>query len=219
MSLLDLINAAVASLPPAPETPSNRTLNTMASGASTQVPLLTGRPVHIPGPAFDPANPAVFGSYKTELVVFDDPDRGTIKVNYWGGPDPRPEPHDHPWEDSEGVSFRSHIVSGGYTEEVTHPDGRTEVRHFRAGDVNVMRADCFHTVFDVLPGTVTLMVCGPRRVRPEGDIQWGYLVDGQYVGPNHPRVKDSNFFDRFCLLNPHRRPQTGWAAGLPSSLA
>lgn len=177
--------------------------STVATGAATQVALFTARPIHVPD--------ADGGSYKTETVVYDGPG-GTIKINYWSAPDPRRDPHNHPWKinDKEdelyGVSFVSYIIAGGYEETVTYKNGAQSKRSYRAGDKNVAYYDEFHTVDSVLPGTVTVMVCGPRFTPPEGASHaWGYHIDREFVPAGDPRVSDTSFFGRFVAINPHRR--------------
>lgn len=181
--------------------------STIGLGSSTQVALFTGRPVHIPD------NEG--GSYKTELVVYDGPG-GTIKINYWSAPDPRRDPHNHPWkivgednfdEELNGVSFVAHIIEGGYEETVVYKGGAYGGgRTYRAGDKNVAYWDEFHTVDSVLPGTVTVMVCGPRFTPPEGASHaWGYQIEREFIPANDPRVSDPSFFGRFVAINPHRR--------------
>lgn len=214
ITLLALVQDAIAALPEG-DPNRNEELFTAASGAATRVQV--ARPVHIP--SFAGNDPAVFESFKTEVVLFDDPSRGTIKINFWSGADPRETPHNHPWEDADGIAFRSHIIRGGYTEVVTQPDGTVFERTYREGDINTVRTEDFHTVHSVLPDTVTLMICSPRREVVEGVPRWGYrLGDGEYVDMNHPEVGDPTFFARFTLLNPFRRPPAMWANGLPASL-
>lgn len=173
---------------------------TIGLSTSTQVALFTGRPVHIPDEEG--------GSFKTETVVYDGPG-GTIKLNYWSKKDPRPDRHNHPWKDEDGVSFVSYILQGGYTETVEYViDGETRVeqRVYRAGDKNTAMWAEFHTVDEVLPDTVTLMVCGPRYTPPEGKSHaWGYRIDNEFVPANAEKVADPTFFPRFLAINPHRR--------------
>lgn len=197
---------------------------TAGMGLSTTASLLTRGPIHVP----DLGN----GTYKTEIVLYDGPGVdvlalyylegaggrppapeikvGTLKLTWWHAGDPRPLPHNHPWRDKDGISFRSSILSGGYTETVYRLDGSTEQRVYRAGDVNVARHDEYHVVSDVLPQTVTLMACGPRVKPEEGQSPWGYLLTGDDgrmvpVGPTHPSVMDPGAGDRFKALNPHLR--------------
>jgi len=172
---------------------------TLALGASAQVALFTGRPIHIPDEGDS--------SFKTETTIYDGPG-GTIKINCWSKKDPRPDRHNHPWKDEDGVAFISYILKGGYTETVEFVDenGETQVetRTYRAGDKNVARWDEFHTVDEVLPDTVTLMICGPRYTPPGGHA-WGYRIEGEFVPANDAKVADPTFFSRFLAINPHRR--------------
>ena len=178
---------------------------TQGLGTSTSVALFGARPLHIPD--------LDGGSYKSEVVVYDGPG-GTIKINYWGSSDPREEAHNHPFRDEDDVSFTAYLLGGGYTDKrLTVADDGTvveQIKVFRAGDVNVVQYSEYHTVYDVLPGTVTIMVCGPRYKPANGDA-WGYLVQNpdtglfEKVGPNDPRVANPNFVASFKAMNPHRR--------------
>lgn len=154
--------------------------------------------------------------YKTDTVVFDQADQGTLKVTAWHQDDPRGEiAHNHPWSDETGVSFVSYIVRGGYTETRTNVDGTTVTRTYVAGDLNTSRYDEFHTVSDILPGTLTILMCAPRAVVAEGNQPWGYLVfkdaagaptaTGALVGLNDPRVADRSFVVRAAVQNPGLR--------------
>lgn len=110
-----------------------------------------------------------------------------IRLTWWHEPDPRTDPHNHPW------SFRSLILSGGYTEQ--RADGR-ELIH-RPGDINDVGAFVFHCVTAVLPQTVTLMFCGDYAKGGE----WGHIGDGGYV----PAKAEPAFLDAIRSINPHKR--------------
>jgi hypothetical protein len=178
---------------------------TQGLGTSTSVALFGARPLHIPD--------LDGGSYKSEVVVYDGPG-GTIKINYWGASDPREELHNHPFRDENGIAFMAYILAGGYTDKsiVLTEDGTAveRVKVFRAGDTNVVPYNAYHTVYNVLPGTVTIMVCGPRFKPANGDA-WGYIIQNpgtnlfEKVGPNDPRVANPNFLASFKAMNPHRR--------------
>jgi len=153
------------------------------------------------------------GCYKTELVLERSQER-VVKIHWWHGPDPRREPHNHPWE-----FFRSTILSGGYTETrwILNKDSGTwwsATRFYRKGEINEMPRDAFHTVDSVLPGTVTKMETGP--LVEGGD--WGYLVPANPdishtvirngdVGTYEKEEPDPKFFEQLCELNPHKRPR------------
>lgn len=202
----------------------SKELQTAASGSLKTSGFLMSCPVHIPGL---PNEKGDFGAFKTELVVCDQPIIGdkqllcTVKINYWHGDDPKEEPHNHPWKfpddvcnyylGVENVSFYSKIIRGGYTQRILYKDGSTTTEVLKEGDTNYVSVDSFHTVYDVLPGTVTLMVCGPRvDVGPPNESsRWGYLIDEEgsleVVSMFHPRVVDETFIERFKALNPHKR--------------
>ena len=150
-------------------------------------------PLHIPDDSG--------GCYKTELVI-ERSEKRVVKIHWWHGPDPRRDPHNHPWE-----FFTSTILSGGYTETrhwlwhepldgVDYP--RKSTITYRKGDVNHLPRCVYHTVDSVLPGTVTRMETGP--LVKGGD--WGYLIDGEHVKAEN----DPAFFAKLCELNPHKRP-------------
>ena len=94
------------------------------------------------------------GAYKTELVL----ERSTfrvVKLQWWHAPDPRREPHNHPWLsiDKDGVEyqFKSEILAGGYTETRHYLDGTTTTHTYRQGDVNVCLGGTFHRRFVISP--------------------------------------------------------------------
>jgi len=113
------------------------------------------------------------GYFRTAIDVFRSPET-TIKIHYWHSEDGLEKPHNHPWN-TDGVSFQSHILSGGYKETVYWLDNAGAVqsleRTFRAGDVNTALYEQYHVVSEVLPNTITLMVCGAQFPNNE----WGYL--------------------------------------------
>lgn len=124
-------------------------------------------------------------AYKTELVIFRSDDL-TIKINWWHDKDPRPEPHDHPWD------FTALILHGGYTETRYDRVGNNLGEFsYVAGDTNVVSTNIYHTVDSVLPGTVSLMVCG------HGTNTWGHLINGVAS----TAISDPDFFARMVALN------------------
>lgn len=154
--------------------------------------------------------------YKTDSVVFDNADQGTLKITLWHKDDPRGEtPHNHPWADKDGLSFISYIVRGGYTETRTNVDGTTETVTYVAGQTNTARYDEFHTVSNIQPGTLTILMCAPRAVVAPGNEPWGYITfkdldgtplpTGVLVGMNDPRVKDAAFIAKAAVQNPGLR--------------
>ena len=163
--------------------------NATSTGQAQNAELFNIVPIHAPN--------MKGGSYKTELTVVASKER-TVKLTWWHAPDPRREPHTHPWP------FVSTILSGGYTESV-YALGENgvefvETRTYKAGDQNHFPLfddagrRLAHTVDSVEPGTRTLMVCG------ESINQWGHFVDGQYNTTPNP-----DFFKNLCEINPHRR--------------
>ena len=187
---------------------SDEDVKALATGGGTNLGWLNSVPVHIPD--------GKGGAYKTEWALFDHPQLGTIKLNFWHAPDPRRIPHNHPWRE-EMLSFMSFVIAGGFKEtfyrkiepgryysceKYVYPDG--------LNNGNFTDDDTYHTVDEVKPGTITLMVCGPRT--PE----WGYILLGEcdeygiYAGEevrfDDPRVADPGFREAFLALNPMKRP-------------
>lgn len=184
--------------PPRPSTvalaaPAAEAVKFTASGLPLASGPLQEPPIHIPN-AGDGANSR--HSYRTDLVLLRDPSGSTLKVLWWHDMDPRPDPHNHPWD------FRSAIFSGGYTEERTEVrDGKpyVETVSYEAGDVNVMPANLYHSVVSVQPGTVTLLDCGPAKPGNE----WGYLDLKELKYKNFKELAPANFVENFRALNPH----------------
>jgi hypothetical protein len=187
---------------------SDEDVKALATGGGTNLGWLNSIPVHIPD--------GKGGAYKTEWTLFDHPQLGTIKLNFWHAPDPRRIPHNHPW--SDGVwAFKSFIIAGGFKETGFRKSGPGRYCSFEKfvdtdsiHNVNYTNDGTYHTVDEVKPGTITLMVCGPRT--PE----WGYLLIGDcderggYAGEevrfDDPRVADPGFREAFLALNPMKRP-------------
>lgn len=139
--------------------------------------LLEGRPIHIPAPDGT--------TFKTELTLYKAPD-DTIKLTFWHAPDPRTTPHTHPW------AFTSYIMKGGYVEERYDMEGNLlDTREYEAGDINEVPLDVAHRVVSVVPGTVTLMICGTDTGG------WFEVVDGKPT-----RLSDPDFVARFKQMNP-----------------
>lgn len=221
-----LMDAFLAGMPPAGDA---RELSSSLGKGATEVPLF-GSIFNVPFPitpvAFEfdgprsgyellkalAVNAQLPSPYKTDIVAYDQPNQGTLKVTAWHGDDPRGEKaHNHPWADEEGLSFISYIVRGGYTERNVAIDGTVTEKTYRAGDLNYARYDEFHTVGQILPGTLTILMCAPRAVVAPGFEPWGYLVfedidgtrleTGVLVGMNDPRVKDTTFVQRAAVQN------------------
>jgi len=158
------------------------TNKTTTAGLPLEQEVFTAPPLHIPNAAGEP--------YKTELVVVRTLEH-TIKWNFWYLPDDDRDPHNHPWD------FEATVHHGGYTERRWWlEDGqlKTSVHTYRAGDVNRLPKQVFHMVIEVLPGTVTRMVCGSAS-----DPEWGYL--DTKTGVYRPAEPDPSFKDRLRALN------------------
>ena len=151
---------------------------------------LQSPPVHIPD--------GHGGAYKTELALLRSPER-TEKIIWWYADDPRPEPHNHPWD------FVSTILGGGYSERRWWYDVDGVLRQsehtYRAGDTNTVPANVFHVVYDIQPNTVTHLVCGQAS---ENNI-WGYLSLDTFAYADAER--DPEFVNLIRAINPHLRPK------------
>jgi hypothetical protein len=159
--------------------------NKTSTGLDLNAARLATPPLHIPD------NNG--GSYKTELVLQRVP--FVEKINWWHGPDPRKEPHSHPWP------FRSTILAGGYTETrwTKQEDGTWKVTEYEynVGDINDIEANVYHNVTSVKPGTVTHMVCGPLVENGA----WGHL-DLETM-TEVPAKLDPEFRAKMVQINPH----------------
>lgn len=145
-------------------------------------------PVHIPD--------ETGGAYKTELVISRSKNK-TEKILWWHGDDPRPTPHNHPWD------FTSQILSGGYTEHkfwITKGGKlKQQTKTYKEGDLNIVKKNQYHVVVDVLPNTVTRLTCGKAT---EGN-KWGYFdVDEMEY---YDAEKDPKFIEEIQKINPHLR--------------
>ena len=197
--LIESIDArCFADAPGIPEVIERETVTEFESEVTSTGQTLASKPflsppIHIPNAG---SENNFRHAYKSELTLARDAAVGTKKLLWWHAPDPRRIPHNHPW------SFRSAILSGGYTEErFSVQDGRIvrEVVEYSAGAVNVVPANVFHNVIAVKPETVTFLDCGPARPGNE----WGYLdtADGTYFDWKHQ--SPDNFLELFKQLNAH----------------
>lgn len=109
-----------------------------------------------------------------------------IYLHKWNKPDPRPTPHNHPW------NFFSIILKGWYLEHhgyvyPTEPEFKDQYIHeYNTVDFfNWVPRTKFHTVVFVEPGTWSLMFVG--RTHPD----WGYdTADGYIPFDQHPHSEE-----------------------------
>ena len=97
---------------------------------------------------------------------------GGILLHRIDGPDPGLDLHDHPWP------FLSIVLRGGYTEEALYEPGdshRGTRRTWRRWSAHRMPLNVAHSIVDVQPGTVTLVLRG-RKVR-----RWGFYLPTGWV--------------------------------------
>jgi hypothetical protein len=86
-------------------------------------------------------------------------------------------PHNHPWP--KAFAF---VLRGGYQERVTTLDGDVRVSELHthlAGSVSwrAFLPGAYHRIIDVLPGTWTLFLAGPRQNTEHGVSKWSFLDD------------------------------------------
>lgn len=168
-------------------------VGTTTAGIKAANDWFTAAPIRIP----DPTGTDYF---RSAVDIFRSSEF-TVKLHYWHFADEREQPHNHPWKDSNGISFTSRILVGGYRENVYWVDATGEVqyetREYSVGDKNVSLYKEYHAVTEVIPGTVTLMVCGNQVP----DNEWGYLdvQTGRYTKAE----KSDDFTGRFMATNTH----------------
>lgn len=113
--------------------------------------------------------------YLDRLRIVDTPWFG-VYLHRIKGPDPQPDPHDHPWD------FTSIVLAGGYTEEVWRAAlGPIESysRRWLVGSFHTMRGDgVAHRIVTAEPHTITLIL---RRKRFR---EWGFwtIEDNHLIG-------------------------------------
>lgn len=97
----------------------------------------------------------------------------SVCVHWLNTPDPEPYLHNHP------VTFLSLILRGQYSEwrGCRASTGRTGYRTVAHRWYNFVRANDFHRIIDVAPGTVTLAFMGPKVQEwgfrtPHGHVSW-----------------------------------------------
>jgi hypothetical protein len=89
----------------------------------------------------------------------------SLRRHEWHGNDDPRAFHDHPhW-------FITIVAKGGYTD-VTPGGGQDRLRR---GSIRFRRAEHYHTVQDVIPGTVTYLLTGPSTRR------WSFLFNGKRI--------------------------------------
>ncbi len=128
------------------------------------------------------ASDIVFFEKRFEVPDYDDPKAVSrtrwriihtpwfgIYLHRWNKPDPRPTFHNHPW------NFFSIILRGVYSERRLSDDKK----HWILAVVkwlNIVKRTDFHTVFEVRPGTLSLMFVGKTHE------DWGYWLDDRERG-------------------------------------
>lgn len=136
------------------------------------------------------------GVYLRRLRVIETPP-ARIYWHHLDGPDPDPQPHDHPWP------FISIIIRGGYTEQVYtslwHEIGRTVPHHtntWRRFSIHWMHPSrVAHRIITVKPGTISLILAGPRVrewgfITKDGWKQWSEYLNETYGTDSPVRKKE-----------------------------
>lgn len=93
---------------------------------------------------------------------------GELRIHRILRPDAGQDHHDHPWD------FTSLILRGAYAEELIGPRG-LGVHVHRAGALVRRRADQAHRITWVAPGTITLVIAGPRQ------RSWGFVTASGWI--------------------------------------
>lgn len=90
----------------------------------------------------------------------------SIRIHKWLGDDDKRYMHDHPWP------FITIVLKGKYID--ASEKGKD---HLKTGSIRYRRSIHKHNVTNVKPGTITLVITGPK-IR-----NWGYWVDGRLRRP------------------------------------
>ncbi len=95
--------------------------------------------------------------------------RFSIRLHHWHSNDDARAHHDHPhW-------FITVVLWGAYTDISTAPDG-SEIRdRLTLGSIRFRPAAYRHTVQEIVPGTLTLLLTGPTK------FHWGFWVNGKRI--------------------------------------
>lgn len=193
---------------PTPTEPVELERNVTSSGGAVTIGLFGASPEHLPMPSTE--GETCVQTFRSQLVLFSDPVLGTYKLHFHYLPD-IVGPHDHPWchlgGKDAGISFEATVLNGGYTEErfTKQVDGtyvRTE-HTYQKGDRNRMPFGVFHRIIKIEPGTVTLMVTGPRTK----ENKWSFLdpATGETTDPG----MNPEYIARRNAINPQLvKPKT-----------
>lgn len=186
------------------KTMSTKTMSTKTStGAATRIRPFSAVPTMIP----EFSNGVFTGRvYKVERKLFYNGIMGA-REHLWLLADPRI--HSHPW-----TKIRCVVMNGWYKAKEYSPDENgkyvvTEV-FLQAGDApHDVPENTFHQVYEVLPGTVSMMFFTEEV--EGGPSDWGHLIPDGYRYEkvvNTPSVPGQpGFFAALQHLNPHLRPR------------
>lgn len=100
--------------------------------------------------------------YLTRLQIVKTP-WFSIKLHWIHRPDPDRDLHDHPW------AFMSFVVRGGYQELESKAPARTGGKLRVVNSFNYKNTRTAHRITSVKPGTITLIISGPRVKK-----DWGF---------------------------------------------
>lgn len=94
----------------------------------------------------------------------------SIRIHEWHSDDDHRAYHDHPYW------FWTFVLKGGYTDVAPSSNGIEEVYDMlRAPAVRYRAAEYKHSVQNVIPGTITILLTGkPFR-------RWGFWVNGKLI--------------------------------------
>lgn len=112
-------------------------------------------------PAFLPVREERMSDHLTKWHLGPGETGNAMVLHRFTGPDLGPF-HSHPFD------CRSYILHGGYDEELLHPDGRTELRQHRPGDVVSIPHDHVHRIVHLPEGECLTLyeVLGPKVQEP-----------------------------------------------------
>ena len=111
-----------------------------------------------------------------------------LYLHYLINPDEAREPHNHPW------SFITICLKGGYTEEVYSPDVFGDVGFpirlgsIARGSIRVRKYSHIHKVVSVNPGTITLILRGPKIGREWGFFNYKRFIPSSFYNPTDRRT-------------------------------
>lgn len=84
-------------------------------------------------------------------------------------------PHNHPW------NFIGLVLRGGYTEEVTLKGYQPFKKERKPFGAVWHERTAFHRIVEMAKPTWTVVLVGKHYLTADGQDDWGYLVEGEYI--------------------------------------